>query len=221
MKNRITLPLWSYRFQAGSQVKILTRKELETHLITRALKDNDFKLKLKSDPKNILTNEFSVELPDNINLSVIEERENEYTFVLPYNPYEELSEDELKDSMGISYEDVATWVIENQSTTLLDEDDNIKVVVNAWRSKAFKSELFENTKQLIERTINKVFPSTMTFHTKEETPDSLYITIPNLEDTFDLDERMIKDSIDFHLVVGSHSPNSGHATGNDPRGCNC
>lgn len=45
---------------------------------------------------------------------MLEETEDTLYMVLPCNPYEGISEEELQASLGMSYEDVAQWVLEQQ-----------------------------------------------------------------------------------------------------------
>ena len=74
------------------------RKNLEEKLIEKALKDNDFKQRLISDPREVLKEEFNISIPSSINLNVIEEKENEITLVIPndgFSKSEELNPEEL------------------------------------------------------------------------------------------------------------------------------
>ena len=62
-----------------------SRKEIEAELIEKALKDSEFKNNLINNPKDVLSNEFNINIPDSININIIEEKANEVTLVIPFN----------------------------------------------------------------------------------------------------------------------------------------
>jgi hypothetical protein len=68
----------------------------QNEVIAKAWKDPTFKRKLMSDPKSALK-ECGCHVPENVNIKVIEDSDNSYTFVIPHAPKNasELSEKEL------------------------------------------------------------------------------------------------------------------------------
>jgi hypothetical protein len=116
------LPLWSFQLQKDSKLALKTRKDLEIHLITRALKDGSFRAELIANPKAVIEQEIGSKLPDELEIAVLEETEDTIYMVLPCNPYEGVSEEELQANLGMSYEDVALWVLEQQRNSILDEE---------------------------------------------------------------------------------------------------
>ena len=80
------LPLWSYQLQQGSKLAVKTRKDLEIHLITRALKDEGFRQELVANPKAVVEKELGVKLPEELEINVLEETEDTLYMVLPCNP---------------------------------------------------------------------------------------------------------------------------------------
>jgi len=81
--------------------KKYSRKEFEAKIIAHAWKDASFKKKLLSHPEEALR-EFHVDLPKNCHVKVYEEKENEWTLVLPTAPTDlkKLSESELLQFAG-------------------------------------------------------------------------------------------------------------------------
>lgn len=77
----------------------MNRKELENKIIARAWQDESFKEELLSNPKAAFERE-SIELPESIELRVVEENANTLYFVLPPKPSEELSDAELETVAG-------------------------------------------------------------------------------------------------------------------------
>jgi hypothetical protein len=73
----------------------------KNEIIAKAWKDPTFKRKLMNDPKSALK-ECGCTVPDNVNMKVIEDSENSYTFVIPHSPKNatELSEKELANVAG-------------------------------------------------------------------------------------------------------------------------
>jgi len=74
-----------------------TRKEVEQHIIEKAMKDEDFRKQLMEDPKFILEQETGMKMPGSINIKVLEEDSETFYLVLP--PIPTVSEDgELSDA---------------------------------------------------------------------------------------------------------------------------
>ena len=78
------------------------RVETENKLIEKASQDADFKARLMSDPKAAIAEETGAELPDNLEITVLEESANHYYLVLPLEAQdsEELSEEALEAVAG-------------------------------------------------------------------------------------------------------------------------
>jgi hypothetical protein len=80
-----------------------TRKDIETHIIPQAWKDDAYKQELLSNAKTVIEREFGVQLPDELNVHVMEEDSTNLYFVLPARPNlsnAELSEDQLEAIAG-------------------------------------------------------------------------------------------------------------------------
>jgi hypothetical protein len=149
------LPLWSFQLQKDSKLALRTRKDLEIHLITRALKDESFRAELIANPKTVIEQEIGSKLPDELEITVLEETEDTLYMVLPCNPYEGISEEDLQASLGMSYEDVAQWVLEQQRNALLDEESSVRLMARAWTDEVFKQEFLCKPIQVIEQELGK------------------------------------------------------------------
>ena len=57
--------------------------EMRDHIVGKATDDAKFRARLVADPKEVLTEEFGVELPDNFALSVHEDSSTHVHLVLP------------------------------------------------------------------------------------------------------------------------------------------
>ena len=177
------LPLWSFQLQKDSKLALKSRKDLEIHLITRALKDEDFKRELIANPKAVIESELGTKLPDELEINVLEETEDTIYMVLPCNPYEGLSEEELQASLGMTYEDVAQWVLEQQSYHFLNENDSQKVMSKIWKDSQFEQEFFLNPYLVIEKEIGQKIPETVRIKLLEEKFNLLYLVVPNISDS--------------------------------------
>lgn len=190
-ENKITpnLPLWSYQLQQDSKLAVKTRKNLEIHLITRALKDEAFRHELITNPKAVIEEELGTKLPDELEIKVLEETEDTIYMVLPCNPYEGLSEEELQASLGMTYEDVAQWVYEQHSNSLLDEESNVKIVVKAWFDETFKQDLLLEPSKIITQYFPKDIQEGIrnkTIQMLAETTKITYFVLPRFLLTLDL-----------------------------------
>ena len=68
--------------------------EMRNHILGKAAEDAEFRTRLASDPKATLNEEFGVELPDSLAISVYEDSSTHVHLVLP--PNSELDVNELK-----------------------------------------------------------------------------------------------------------------------------
>lgn len=82
----------------------LTREEVQERIIAKSWQDETFKQELLSNPKAVFSREVGQELPDTIELRVVEENPNTLYLVLPpkidANLDGELSEAELEAVAG-------------------------------------------------------------------------------------------------------------------------
>ncbi|MEB3342865.1 MAG: NHLP leader peptide family RiPP precursor [Okeania sp.] len=161
---------------------VKTRKDLEIHLITRALKDEDFKRELIANPKAVIEEELETKLPEDLEIKVLEETEDTIYMVLPCNPYEGMSEEELQASLGMTYEDVAQWVLEQQKNTLLDEESSVILLLHIWKDQDYKQKLILDSKTVLEQKFNTNISKNITIKSLEETPQKLFIVIPEMGD---------------------------------------
>ena len=78
------------------------RKTIESKVIERALKDEKFMKELLENPRQTLSVELGLELPESLNVKVVQEYENEVCLVLPpsISGEEELSDAELEAVAG-------------------------------------------------------------------------------------------------------------------------
>jgi hypothetical protein len=74
------------------------RLEKMSEIIRRTWKDEKFKKALIADVKGVLKSEYDIELPEKVNVTVIEETADNFTIVLPARP--ELSDEVLEGVAG-------------------------------------------------------------------------------------------------------------------------
>ena len=74
-----------------------TREKVEAELASKAWRDPDFMEELRTNPKAVIAKEYGVQLPDALELKVIEETPNTLYLRIPPNPSElELSDEQLE-----------------------------------------------------------------------------------------------------------------------------
>ena len=207
------LPLWSFQFQPNSKLAIQTRKDLEIHLITRALKDEEFKQELLANPKAVIEKELDIELPSDLEINVLEETEDTLYMILPCNPYEGISEEELKSLVGMTYEDVSQmtyedvsqWILTQQKNTLLDDQSSVKIIARAWRDEVFKQELSRNPLKVIENELKTEIKQNIQIKVCIENEKELYLILPKVLDNFidPLDSDEINLELNMPMIMGS------------------
>lgn len=201
-----SLSLWSYQLQRDSRLNVRTRKDLEIHLISRALKDEAFKQDLLANPKAVVEKELGTKLPEGIEINILDETETTIYMVLPNNPYEGMSELELKNYLGISYEDVARWVLDQQRNALLDETSSMEIIARTWRDEAFKQELLDDPIMVVEQELSEKFGENIKIKIFAETAKTLYIVLPKIFDNFDFSEDLSNRAmfeVNIPIAIGS------------------
>jgi hypothetical protein len=83
-----------------------SQENLEAKIIARAWKSEAYKQELLENPKAVISREFDVELPAEVNVQILEETSTSLYFVLPMRPdfsaadLEDISEEELAQVAG-------------------------------------------------------------------------------------------------------------------------
>ena len=198
------LPLWSFEFQSSSKVQILTRKDIETKLISKSFKEEGFKMKLMADPKNVIEQLFSILLPEKVVIQVLAETENIIYMVLPHNPYMGIPESEIRDGLGIGLEEVAAWVLGQQNEFFADDiQKNARIVAKAWMSNGFKNMLKADPIVVLEAELNEKFEGHKDMQVLEETDENIFIIIPHLSDSCLYENEVDTHFINKPIILGS------------------
>ena len=63
-----------------------TKENLSSSVIQKAWADEQFKQRLMEDPKTAVKEAFGVDIPDDFNITVVEETSTHFYLVIPPNP---------------------------------------------------------------------------------------------------------------------------------------
>lgn len=88
------------------KLSVENRVQLENQLIEKAMKDENFRKALQSDPVSVIEEELGIRLPEGFSINVLEETPEQFYLVLPaVNPPagDELTEAELNQVAGGEY----------------------------------------------------------------------------------------------------------------------
>ncbi|MEO1432950.1 MAG: NHLP leader peptide family RiPP precursor [Cyanobacteria bacterium J06633_8] len=81
-----------------------SRAEFTASLVAKAWQDENFKNELMGNPKAVIQRESGKEIPDNVQVTILEENPNQIYFVIPTKPEvdssEELSDEALEAVAG-------------------------------------------------------------------------------------------------------------------------
>jgi hypothetical protein len=77
----------------------MSADDLKAQIIEKAWEDPQFKQQLLDDPKGAIKEAFGVDLPEGIELNVVEETPTSYYLVIPAKPEDSLT----KSSNGVQY----------------------------------------------------------------------------------------------------------------------
>jgi len=79
-----------------------TRQDFEARLVARAWSDEDYRARLRSDPRGAIEEETGITVPESITIEVLEETPEQAYLVIPTNRVE-IADDELEASGGGDY----------------------------------------------------------------------------------------------------------------------
>lgn len=119
------LPLWSFRAGRRANLEISTRADVEHSLMARVVDDPHLRAKLSSAPKDVLRGEFGVELPDKLEIVVLEESSARTFLIIPENPAAPAADHE-------SLQSVAATVLAGRTPWWLSEEQAVELVVRVW-----------------------------------------------------------------------------------------
>lgn len=69
-------------------INVTAEKTLQEQIVQKAWEDAEFKKKLIADPKAAVKDTFGIDVPNTIEVEVLEESANKYYLVLPQSPQE-------------------------------------------------------------------------------------------------------------------------------------
>ncbi len=73
---------------------VTSAQDMQSQLIAKSAQDAEFRRQLLADPKGVISNEFGIEIPDNLNIQVHDSDLQNLHLALP--PLNELSEEQLE-----------------------------------------------------------------------------------------------------------------------------
>ncbi len=71
-----------------------TAEDMRSHLVEKALADNEFRERLIADPKGVTAEEFGITIPDILDIKVHESDKYTFHVILPHSP--ELDDEQLE-----------------------------------------------------------------------------------------------------------------------------
>jgi hypothetical protein len=83
-----------------SEEKTATREEKLAPLVAKAWQDEVYRKELIANPKGVLQKEFGVELPEGLEIEVLEESPKKLFIVIPAKPTDELTDEQLEGVAG-------------------------------------------------------------------------------------------------------------------------
>jgi len=166
------------------------RLEISEQLAIRILEDAGFKNDLLRDPRRVLAQAFSLEMPEGIAVEVVaDDREVKY-MILPFEAdapenAEYHPDDGQQDD--IQQDGVVEWYIE--------------LLARAQHDEVFRRRLLKNPKAVLSEALQIDLPEDYDIRVLAETYEQRYVLLPYLENCYDSELR----DEDLELVVGGKS----------------
>jgi hypothetical protein len=143
-----------------------THKNLRARLIARAWHDPEFKGKLLGNPKAAIEQEFGVELPAEMEVSVLEDTPTHLHLALPSDRPASSGERPAADQGDSA-------VPPRRS----HKDLKAQLLARAWHDPEFRCKLLGNPKAAIEQEFGVELPAAMAVTVVEDTPAHLHLVL--------------------------------------------
>ena len=177
---------------------------------SKAMQDEAFKQSLLADPKTILSEELGQAIPENVQVTVVEETVDTRYLVIPPQPdlqyvierawQDSIFKQNLLSEPQSTLAQIGIIADENQEIKVKEETDFQRYILleeqitegkeetdplSALKAKArldntFKQKLIQSPKQTIEEELGLTLPSWVEVEVLEETPNVSYLIIPHL-----------------------------------------
>jgi len=198
-------PLTSAVFTSASTMTLMSRKEVEAALIANAFEDDAFKQALLANPKSVIEAKFSLVLPDDLTVAVLEESDSEVFFVLPHNPYTGIEEADLQKALGMDLTDIAGWLLDQQYNLSARQKAALsRLIVKAWRDASFKRLLLTDPELVLGQELDQLSRGGVVMQVVEETREKIVIILPYMRDDFAGGRQADSSLTNLPVVIGSH-----------------
>lgn len=77
------------------------KQQLEQHIIEKAMKDEQFRAKLQTSPRETIEQELGVKLPASLRINVLEEKPDSVYLVIPMTTVEHSEEELTEAQLGV------------------------------------------------------------------------------------------------------------------------
>ncbi len=197
-------PLTSAVFTSASTMTLMSRKEVEAALIANAFEDDAFKQALLANPKLVIEAKFSLVLPDDLTVTVLEESDSEVFFVLPHNPYMGIEEADLQKALGMDLTDIAGWLLDQQYNLSARQKATLsRLIVKAWRDASFKKLLLTDPELVLAQELDQPSRGGVAMQVVEETSEKIVIILPYMRDDFAGSRQADSSLTNLPIVIGS------------------
>ena len=148
-------------------------QNVQTALVIRAWKDDEFRARLLREPKAAIKEECRIELPPDFDVRVVEVTESYLPVVIP---------EPSPDQKSASVEEIAaelTPADEEQPAQVRDQMlRQARLLVGAWNDAGFRQELVRAPRQVLERELGMQIPEGVRVETLEDSAMRGHLILP-------------------------------------------
>lgn len=169
---------------------------LQFRLLLKLWYDEKLRTEFKLEPKAVLKREASLTLPDGMSVTVVEDAENLFHFVLPRTP--------PREEFNVRYQQIADWwmlshylaVRQLRDGISIDAVDQFRqalqvmVIGKTWFDPSFKAAMIRDPKAAIENETGATFPRSLVIKAPEDTDSNITLAIPRRP----AEESLLNDS---------------------------
>lgn len=136
-------------------------------LVKKAWKDNSFRRQLLSDPRKVIQKETGYEIPPDLIPEILEEKANEFFFVLPPKPAKGLDKIQLDEIEKVKK-------MKNPSM----QHYLGVLVARSWQDEGFRKQLVGNSRAAIRKEFGLELPKDVLCRFLEADPGKYYFVLP-------------------------------------------
>jgi hypothetical protein len=173
-------PLWFYTPAAGGAIRLIPRWEVESKIVSEAMRDADFRNQLIDNPRMAIEQRMGTTLPANVTIEIMTVQAGEFVFVLPSKP-----DRQNWTELALVADDMLPYTALTRGPEprmpRLDLQIYVALVTRAWTDEQFRTQLLTQPRSTIGALYGPCFEPDTEIIAVAETSDRIFLLLPAAE----------------------------------------